>query len=261
MTTLDTADVGRSLRLAVGTLTAIRVPPIDVVTPRVATGAMLLAPVAVLPLALFVGVVVWAGGQASLPPLATAFIAIGGLALGSRALHLDGLADVADGLTASYSRERSLAVMKGGTVGPAGVVALIVVLGLQVAGLTQLAALAAVTGELRYPLLAGGTVCVSRAALWIVCAKPVPPARRDGLGVSFAGSVPVIALLGWLALEVLTMLIHPIRGPIVVAAAAFAVVWLVWRAVKRFGGVTGDVYGAAIEVCLAVLLVGFAVPV
>lgn len=255
---METAVLGRGLRLSLGTLTALRVRPVHSVTPADATAAMLLAPVAALPLGALVAAVLWFGAWAALPPLATAFLAIGGLALGARALHLDGLADVADGLTASYDAERSLAVMKTPTAGPAGVAAVVIVLGLQAGALTQLAVLTTATGQARWPLLAGAAVCASRAALWIVCLKPVPPARRGGLGVSFAGRVPVVALLGWLVLEVATMLLDPLRGPIVVAVAVFAVVWLVWRAVVRFGGVTGDVFGAAIEICLAVLLVGLA---
>ena len=88
---------------------------------------MLLAPLAVLPLAGIVALVVWTGSRADVSPLATAVVAVTTLALGSRAFHLDGLADTADGLTASYDRERSLAVMRTGAAGPAGVVAVVLV--------------------------------------------------------------------------------------------------------------------------------------
>lgn len=242
-----------ALRLAVGTLTAIPVPGPARVTPRVATGALLLAPLAVLPLGAVVALVLWGGAAVSLPSLAVGFVAVGALALGSRALHLDGLSDVADGLTASYRRERSLEVMKGGTAGPAGVAALVIVLGVQAA------ALATYVDGLRAALVAGLLVCGSRAALWIVCARPVPPARADGLGVSFTGRVPVVAaMVGWAALGALIVPVDPVRGPVTVGVAVLVVLLLVWRAVRRFGGVTGDVFGAAIEVALAVLLVGLA---
>uniref|UniRef100_UPI0028A5E163 adenosylcobinamide-GDP ribazoletransferase n=1 Tax=Nocardioides stalactiti TaxID=2755356 RepID=UPI0028A5E163 len=104
MTDRGPAVVGRSLRLALGTLTALPVPAVLRVSPAVATGAMVLAPIAALPLGLAVAAIVWGGGEADLPPLAVAVVALAVLALGSRALHLDGLADVADGLTASYER-------------------------------------------------------------------------------------------------------------------------------------------------------------
>lgn len=225
------------VRLAVGTLTALPVRGPTSVTRATARAAMLLAPLAVLPLGLLVSALLWLGGEARLPKLAVGVVAVGALALGSRALHWDGLSDIADGLTASYDAERSLAVMKSGTAGPAGVVAVVLVAGLQAASL------AAYVGDWWKAALAGGLVCLSRCALWVACAEPVPPARRDGLGVTFTGTVPTpVAGAGVLLLAVVPGLV---------------VVGLVRRCVARFGGVTGDVFGAAIEIALAALLLGF----
>ncbi len=253
---MSPAVVGRSLRLAIGMLTALRVPPVLRVTPGTATGALLLAPVAVLPLGATVAVVLWAGGRLGLPDVAVALVALAALAVGSRALHLDGLSDVVDGLTSSYDRERSLAVMKSGTAGPAGVAALVLVLGAQAAALSWFVPL---PGEWRYAVVAGLLVCASRAALWITCCRLAPPARQDGLGVTFTRRVPLpVAVLGWAALAGLAALLDPVRGPVTVLVAAVAVALLVRHAVRRFGGVTGDVFGASIEVALAVLLVGLA---
>lgn len=253
---MQVATLGRSLRLSIGMLTALRVPPVLTVTPALATGALLLAPLAVLPLGVTLGAVLWLGGRLDLPAPAVAFVALAALAAGSRALHLDGLSDVADGLTASYDRERSLQVMKSGTAGPAGVAALVLVLGAQASALTWFVG---PDGDLDAAVTAALLVCASRAALWIVGASPVPPARTDGLGATFTRRVPLaVAVLGWVALAALATLIDPARGPITVLVAALAVVTLVRRAVVRFGGVTGDVMGAGIEIALAVLLVGLA---
>ncbi|WP_141013722.1 adenosylcobinamide-GDP ribazoletransferase [Nocardioides sambongensis] len=241
----------RGLGLAVGMLTALPVPAVLRLTPAVARSAMLCAPLAAVPLAALVVGVLRGGDALGLPPLVIGFVAVGALAAGSRALHLDGLSDTVDGLTASYDRERSLAVMKGGTAGPAGVAALVVVLG------AQAAAFAALSGDLDVALLAAAAVIVSRAALWLAAASIVPPARPDGLGVSFTGSVPAaVALLGWIAIGIAAALVDPVRGPLTVLVAALAVALVLRRAVRRFGGVTGDVFGACVEVALAVLLVG-----
>lgn len=244
-----------SWRLAVGTLTALRWRPPTVVDREVARRAMLLAPLAVVPLGLLVGLVCWAGRELELAPLAVAFVAVGALALGSRALHLDGLSDVADGLTASYDRERSLEVMKGGTAGPAGAAALVVVLGIQAA------ALAAVLSSPRGAVVAGLLVCCSRAILSVTCARGVPAARPDGLAVTYAGTVPRIATaLTWLAVAVVCIGVFDWAGwpwwqGLVVAGVGLAVgTALTCRCVRRFGGVTGDVFGAAIEVTLAAML-------
>ncbi len=224
-------------RLAVGTLTALPVRPPARVDRAVAGRAMLLAPFAVLPLGALVSLVLLLGSWADLPPLAVGFGAVGALAAGSRALHWDGLSDVADGLTASYDAERALAVMKSGTSGPAGVLATVVVAGVQAA------ALAALASSTRGALVAGALVCLSRCALWIVCSTTVPPARTDGLGASFTRTVPVpVAVVGGLLLSV---------------AGGLVVVALVRRTVRRFGGVTGDVFGAAIELALATTLLGW----
>jgi adenosylcobinamide-GDP ribazoletransferase len=221
-------------RLSLGTLTALPVAAPVVVRPR---EAILLAPLAVLPLGVAVALVLWLGGLADLPPLALGVVAVGAVALGTRALHWDGLSDVADGLTASYDRERSLAVMKTGTSGPAGTLAVALVAGLQAA------CLAAYAGSPAAAVLAGGLVCLSRCALWLVCADGVPSARPGGLGSSFTGSVPrPVAGLGVVLLAV-------VPGLVVVA--------LVRRCTRRFGGVTGDVMGAAVEVAFAALLLGF----
>ena len=220
-----------SWRLAVGTLTALPVGAVGAVDRRAARRAMLLAPLAVLPLGLLV-VAVLAGGRAlELPPLATGFLAVGALAAGSRALHWDGLSDTVDGLTASYDAERSLAVMRTGTSGPAGVLATVVVAGVQAASL------GALTGDV---LVAGVLVCLSRCALWIVCCTRVPAARPGGLGAGFTGTVPVpVAALGGLLLSV---------------TGGLVVLLLVRRTVRRLGGVTGDVMGAAVELALATTL-------
>jgi adenosylcobinamide-GDP ribazoletransferase len=198
---------------------------------------MLLAPVAALPLGACLVAVVGLGGLVDVPALAVAAVAVGLLAAGSRALHWDGLSDVTDGLTASYDRERSLEVMRSGTSGPAGTVALVVVL------LVQVAALAASVGTWATALLAGLLVCLSRCALWLVCCTRVPPARADGLGLPYTRTVPVpVAVLGGLLLSVV--------GGVVV-------VLLVRRTIARFGGVTGDVMGAAIELALATTLLAW----
>jgi len=205
-----------------------------------------------VPLGVLVALVCWAGAMLELPALAVAFVAVGLLAAGNRALHLDGLADVADGLTASYDRERSLAVMKGGAAGPAGVVAIVVVLGVQVGALAPVVGRGASMAD---AVAVGSAVVMSRAALWICCARPVPPARPDGLGAVFARRMPIVAVVaGWVLLGALAALIDPWRGPLGVAAAAVVVVLVVRRSVRRFGGVTGDVFGATIELALATLL-------
>ncbi len=241
--------------LATGTLTAVRVPPPSRVDRPVAGLAMVLAPLAVLPLGVVATLVVAVGRWIDLPPLATAYAVLLALALGTRAFHWDGLADTVDGLTASYSPGRSLEVMRTGPVGPAGVVAVVLVAGLQAAGLT------AVVRHEHGWLAVGLLVCASRVCLPLACVRGVPAARADGLGATHIGSVPVVGAIGSLALAaVLVGLAGHVLGSAWPALAGLvvmvaAIVALVFRCVRRLGGITGDVLGAAVEISSAVLLV------
>ncbi len=244
--------------LATGTLTAVRVPPPARVDRPVAGLAMVLAPLAVLPVAAAAALVVLAGEVVELPPLATAYVVVLALALGTRAFHWDGLADTADGLTASYSPARSLEVMRTGPVGPAGVVAVVLVAGLQAAGL------AAVIRHEHAWWVVALLVCASRAGLAIACVRGVPAARADGLGATHVGAVPVVGAAATvvvaaaavaLAGQALGSVWPTLVGLLVMVAA---VVGLLLRCVRRLGVVTGDVLGAAVEVSFAVLLLAAA---
>lgn len=244
--------------LATGTLTAVRVPPPGRVDRSVAGLAMALAPVAALPLGLAAALVVLVGDLVGLPPLATVYVVLLALALGTRAFHWDGLADTADGLTASYSPERSLEVMRTGPVGPAGVVAVVIVTGLQAAGLTAI-----VRHDQAWWAVAL-LVCASRVALPVACVRGVPAARTDGLGASHVGAVPVVGAAASVLVAVAAVVIAglglgsawpPLVGLLLAVAAVVA---LLLRCVRRLGGITGDVLGAAVEISFAVLVLAAA---
>lgn len=244
--------------LATGTLTAVRVPPPARVDRSVAGLAMVLAPLAALPLGAAAALVVLVADLVGLPPLATAYVVLVTLALGTRAFHWDGLADTADGLTASYFPERSLEVMRTGPVGPAGVVAVVLVAGLQAAGLT------AVLRHEHSWWAVGLLVCASRACLAVACVRGVPAARPDGLGAPHVGAVPVVGAAASLVVATAAVAlagqglgsVWPMLAGMVVVLAA--VVALLLRCVRRLGGITGDVLGAAVEVSFAVLVLAAA---
>lgn len=249
-------DTAAGLRLAVGTLTVVPVGTIADPTRGHARWAMILAPVAALPVAVSVSAVVFAGHLASLPALLTAALAIAVIAAGTRAMHLDGLADTVDGLGAGWTRERALEVMRRGDVGPMGAAALILVL------LVQVAALSAVVDRPEGWLVAGVAVVASRAAVLLTCRAGMPSARPSGLGAVVAGSVPtwVAGLCGAITAVCMTLAagaagLTPVAGATAIAAGAVGVGLLLRTCRKVFGGVTGDVMGAAIEIALTLILV------
>ncbi|RLV54945.1 adenosylcobinamide-GDP ribazoletransferase [Aeromicrobium phragmitis] len=242
-------------RLSVGTFTAIPVTPPPAVTPHLSGVAIALAPLAVMPLAVMVAAILWAGRELGLAPIAVAAVAVGALALGSRAFHLDGLSDTADGLTSSYDATRALEVVKLGNAGPAGAAALAIVVTAQVGALSAL-----VTASWG-PLAAGVLVCVSRATAVLGCMRGVRGARKDGLGVTYTETIaPAVAIAIWVVIALglcagYAALGEPWwRGLATTGAALLVIAWILRRAISRFGGVVGDVFGATVEISLAVLL-------
>ncbi|NUR17521.1 MAG: cobalamin biosynthesis protein CobS [Dermatophilaceae bacterium] len=257
-------------RLALGTFTALRVGPPRRVDERALGGAMLLAPLTAVPAA-----VVWAAlgllaGATVVPSAVAAGLALVVTALVSRALHLDGLADLADGLTSGHDPARSLEVMRRGDTGPAGAAALLLTVLLDAACLGTLLATGAGTS------LALTALVASRLACAVSARHGIPAARAEGLGQGVAGTVSrptlrllvavaavVAACVGWLVGNATELSPYAAAAAhvAVVATAATASVAVRRHAVRRLGGVTGDVIGAAIEVALAAALVAAAVAV
>jgi len=242
-------------RLAVGTLTVIPVRPPDVVDRTVAGRAMALAPLAALPLALVASGLGWLAGRTGWPPLLAGLVVVAALAVGTRALHLDGLADTVDGLGSGQERDRALEIMRRGDVGPMGVVALLLVLG------GQASAMSALTTDVGSAGLLVALIVGSRSALTIGCRAGVPAARPGGLGSAVAGSVTIpVLIISWaLTGAVVVLLAGPadvawwigLLATVLGAAVAYGVVRL---AVRRLGGITGDVLGAAVELTLLTML-------
>ena len=179
------------------------------------------------------------------------------LAALTRGMHLDGLADTADGLGCYGGPQRALAVMRDGAAGPFAVVTLVLVL---IAQATALGALAE-TGRLPAVLLA---VTAGRVAMGWCARVGVPPARSEGLGTLVAGSQPPAVPLAWTVVLVLVAALaavpgRPWQGALAVGSAALLVAVFSAHTQRRFGGVTGDVLGAASELASTVVFVVCAV--
>lgn len=235
------------MRLALSWLTVLPVRSGDV-DARSSRRAITVAPLVGLLLGVVAAAVLCGLSWLGAPPLLAGLLVVGLLALATRGMHLDGLADTADGLGCYGPPERALAVMKDGGAGPFAVVALIIVLG------GQAAALGAVPwGAVVLALVAG------RAAFTLCCRRGVPAARPEGLGALVAGTQPLwVPVVWWLALMAAGVFAVPGRpwlGPIGVALAAGVVLVLVRHTTRRFGGITGDVLGAACEAATLTVLV------
>lgn len=176
-----------------------------------------------------------------LPPLGAAALAVAFGLVATGALHLDGLADSADGL-GGRSRERALEIMRDHAVGAYGAAAITIDLILRVILLGALLE----HGEALAALVVAGAV--SRAAV-LPLAFCLPYARVvRGTGaalsdhLSGARAALGLAIAAALSLATLGLQVLPVLA---LAALAALVVGLLAR--LRLGGVTGDVLGATIE--------------
>ncbi|NYJ37194.1 adenosylcobinamide-GDP ribazoletransferase [Nocardiopsis aegyptia] len=236
-------------RMAVGTFTAVPVR-VERVDRSTAGWAMFWAPVVGAAVGAGTGAVAAAGAWLGLSGALAGVLGVGAAALVTRGLHLDGLADLADGLGSGRPAEGALEVMRRSDIGPFGVVALALVLLAQVLALAQLAAASpwAVVGA-AVAAGAGG-----RLAVTLACTARVPSARPEGLGAFVAGTVraplaaAACAVVGLLCLAGLP---HGAGFAVLCAGAVvlgLAVAGLLLRrAVRRLGGITGDVLGALAE--------------
>ncbi|MEU6401699.1 adenosylcobinamide-GDP ribazoletransferase [Streptomyces sp. NPDC046985] len=246
------------LRFAFGTLTVlpVRVTRWD---RRAARAGMLCAPLAGLVVG---GAAAAAGLLASAVgagPLLAAVVTAATPAVLTRGLHLDGLADTADGLGSGKPAQDALRIMKQSDIGPFGVITLVFVLLAQTAALTR----AYDHSWSRGALAAVVAAVAARLALTVAARAGVPAARPEGLGAAVAGAVPAAGAIGaalavtaaaaaaGAALGTRTALL---AGGAVLAALASAEL-LLRHCTRRFGGVTGDVFGALAETAATAALV------
>jgi adenosylcobinamide-GDP ribazoletransferase len=244
------ADRRGGLRLAFTLLTIVPLPARST-APTVDRASAAVAMRAATLVGLVLGAVVGTLGRALVevgaPSLVAGALTIGAGVLLTRGLHLDGLADTVDGLGSHRPADGALEVMRKPDVGPFGVAALALTL------LTQAAAASAALG--RPWLAAVVTVAVAtatgRLAITLACRRGVRAARPDGLGAMVAGTVGpaaiVVATIAVAGIATFAVPGRPWQGPVSVVMATAVAALFTGHCVRRFGGVTGDVLGAACE--------------
>jgi adenosylcobinamide-GDP ribazoletransferase len=245
------------------TIVPVHAEPLD---RRTAGATMLAAPAAGLVTAVFA-----AGVVAMLRLIVreddTQFVlmsvaAIATLTLASRGLHLDGLADTADAIGSYRDPETALAIMSKGDIGPFGVASIVVTLLLQVAGVEACLQVHRSTEGL---LVAGTTGLL--AATW-ACVG-IPAARTTGLGATVAGTVSrngaaavTVAVVAFAAVAGSIDEASGVHGSVravLALAVGLSMAWIFRQhAVRRLGGVTGDVFGALVEIALTTTLIAVA---
>jgi adenosylcobinamide-GDP ribazoletransferase len=189
---------------------------------------------------------VWVVGNTVLAPLSASALTIAVIVLITGAFHHDGLADSMDGLVGGWNPEQRREILKDSRHGTYGVMALVLQVAIQVSLLSELSVASGVVALV---------ICQSvgrAAAVWIMKSGA---GISEGLGANYVSDVKV----GNIVFATLTcfLLMGSLMGPMFVIVAA--VVYLVSRffaqwAIKKIGGIVGDVLGATEQVGESVAL-------
>ncbi len=230
--------------LAFGFLTRLPLPSIADCKQQEMSAATVWFPLVGLTIGLVLASAAWIGFHSN-PWMAALLVVLAWIGM-TGALHLDGLADLADALGAAHrDPERFYDVMKDPHIGVFGVIALIAVL---MTKLVVTSVLLEMPGNQFWMLVLIPAWTRFGAMLWL----RTLPAIASGSGEQFAGESlnyaiwvwgPALYIISWIATGFLF------------AACSIMCLWL-WRTYLqwRLHGMTGDCLGAGIEVCESCLL-------
>jgi adenosylcobinamide-GDP ribazoletransferase len=178
--------------------------------------------------------------QGVLAPTLLALLGVALLALMTGGLHLDGVADLFDAVGGGRGdRARMLQIMRDSRIGAHGAAALVLVLLAKVLALAQVIERRDFAAVLLFPTIGRWAVVPAIVLL--------PYARPEGLGRAFNGEARARELVIATVLLAVAVAALGLRLAVPAAAAGLVVMlfgsWLRWR----LGGLTGDAYGAAVE--------------
>ena len=181
------------------------------------------------------------------------WLTIGLLAILTGGLHLDGFADTLDGLASRGTREKMLEVMKDSRIGAFGVMGLIFLIGAKYLALSQIS-----VPSIPYALMT--MAVMGRNSMVLVCYRSSYARSVDGLARPFTRHLgrreTAIASITALGLAVLLM---GLKGIVLfLGACLFSLAYRLFF-IRRLGGVTGDILGAANEwvdlLCLVLFII------
>lgn len=183
-----------------------------------------------------------------LPPALVNILLVVSLAIVSGGLHLDGFVDTCDGMVGHKTVPQRLRVMKDSRAGAFGIIGVCLLL------LVKYVALNSVPVLWLMPTLVLMPVLSRWAMVWAVFTYPY--AKPSGLGKAFKREV---SLSGFLVATVIALAIAVIPAQLAGLVIMFGV-WIVVTAIAfyfkgRFGGLTGDTYGAINELAEVSVLI------
>lgn len=191
-----------------------------------------------------------------LPPLPAAVLTAFLLLAFSGGLHLDGLADTADGFFSARTKERMLEIMKDSSIGTMGAVALLLVL------LLKTVCLASLNEQLLLPAVFLMPLAGRTAILLLMALLPYP--REQGLGRLFtlyfhSSAGKTAALAGLLLCAAAAHVTAGAQGLAAVTAMLLLLLFFAAFCQRKIGGATGDTLGAACELAETAVILLFTV--
>ena len=183
-------------------------------------------------------------------PMTAAFL-VAAMVIITRALHLDGLMDICDGVFGGFTQERRLEIMKDSRVGAFGVAGGVVVLLLKYAAFVTLLTIpepGKVWALLLFPAISRWTMVVLLGAF--------PYVRTHGLGSPFHGSgTKVSTAIAGISILSAAILLGGFAG-LGLLIGAMVMAWIMGLGMAKYlGGLTGDAYGATNEIIEMIVII------
>lgn len=178
----------------------------------------------------------YAGAREFFAATVAAALAVGVTMLVTGAFHHDGLADIADAFGGGWNVEERMTILKDSRLGTYGTAALTLALITEVAALSQLGA-----REGFETLVVAHTLGRSMA----LAAMMLAPTAGDGMGAAYVQRLsPLTVTIGIMFGVLVTAFLSPIFPLVIIGAASAVAVAVVALAIRKIGGITGDVLGA-----------------
>ena len=225
--------------------------------PRIYENSLFAGSISCYPIiGLGIGVLLWVAAnllEQIVEPEVNSAILLIFLTLLSGGLHLDGLADTADGLASQGTKADKLGIMSIGNTGPAGAVALVLTLLLQWVVLTEILVMSD-------QLSRSALIITPMLARWSVIPMIglFPPARLSGLGNSIQQSLITIPMIiGTITAIIASVFLLGALGILLIFVTGVTSITIAWLASKQLEGTTGDILGAGIELSQTTVLLIF----
>lgn len=187
------------------------------------------------------------------PKSLTLWLILGLLALLTRGLHLDGFADTMDGLASIGKRGKILEVMRDSRIGAFGVISLILLIGAKYLSLDQIS-----PKSIPYSLIL--MAVMGRNSMVLVCYRSPYARSGEGLGKPFTENLGAREIaLSSVSTFGIALFLTGVKGIWVFLGVCIFSLAYRFFFIKKLGGVTGDILGAANELvellCLILLII------